>query len=220
MRRSLGLLLLFFASIAIRIGLEHWTESLGWANLSTVARNAFSSATTTTLAIGSSLIPSRYIVGLVLVVGFNAACVLVESIVGTQHSFSAWSSVQNVAVETACGLVILMIFQGLRLFFGWRITADFTAVTKKRGQFRLSELIEWTITWALLLAMHKLSNSLATSSVSTAAQFAVMLLQELLFAGPIAYLMLRPKLNAASFALSVVAAAAATVIWMLAHGSY
>src|SRR4029079_9310809 len=85
---------------------------------------------------------------------------------------------------------------------------------------RLSELIEWTITWALLLAMHKLSNSLATSSVSTAAQFAVIVLQEVLFAGPIAYLMLRPKLNAASFALSVVAAAAATVIWMLAHGSY
>lgn len=220
MRRVVGLLLLVLVSIALRIILERWTESLGWPTWPTVLRNTFTAATTTTIAIAAALMPRRCIIGLLLIVAFNVASFLAESVVGTKHSFSQWNSVQIVSLETAFALAIFIVFQGLRLFFGWCIIADGHSAMSKRGQFQLSELIEWTVSWAILFGLHKVSGCWATSSLSVAAQFSVSLLQQFLFSLPVIYFILRRKFNATYLILSIVAAACATLIWFFAQTSY
>src|SRR5206468_4009886 len=194
MRQTGGLLLLIAASIALWIGLEHWTESIGWPNWPTVARNLLSETQLTTVAICAALIPGRRMLGAVIIVAFNAVCFLVESVVGTQHSFSAWSTLRDVSFHTAFTLAVFVTIQGFRLFAGWRITLSSELPVKQRGQFQLSELIEWMASWGLLFGLHHLSGSWATANTSNAAQMAVMLLGQLLFGIPIAYLMLSPRL--------------------------
>src|SRR5436190_272406 len=190
MRRAAGFILLFTVSIACWIALEHWTESLGWPPWPTVVRNALHEVLATTIAICAALIPNCRMTGALIVTSFCAACFLAESIAGTQHSFSAWSTIEDMSIQTAFALAILVVVQGFRLFTGWRITRGSELAQKRPGQFQLSELAEWMVSWALLLGLNHMSGSWATASTSNAAQLSVLLLGNLAFGIPIAYLML------------------------------
>ncbi|PYJ06720.1 MAG: hypothetical protein DMF06_17535 [Verrucomicrobia bacterium] len=55
------------------------------------------------------------------------------------------------SIQTAFALAILVVVQGFRLFTGWRITRGSELAQKRPGQFQLSELAEWMVSWALLL---------------------------------------------------------------------
>jgi hypothetical protein len=76
------------------------------------------------------------------------------------------------------------------------------------------------VSWGLLLGLNHASGGVAIADWSRAAQFFVYLLFSVVMGIPIGYLLLRPKLRAASFAWSIVVAACVTPVWMFAEGLY
>lgn len=219
-RRIVGLILLCIASLAIAMALERWTESLGWPRWPTVARNTFSEAQVASVAILAALAPRRPFVGVTIIFAFHAMCFLAELGFGTQHSFSRWSTIESIANEAVAAMAAFVIVQGLRLFLGCRITADRYFESAPRGQFHLAALVEWMASWCVVLGLNYASGSWLIASRSNAATFAVTLLGWLIFGIPIAYLLLRPKLNAAALALLIVTGICATPLWIFAQVSY
>jgi hypothetical protein len=202
------------------MALERWTEAIGWPAWPTVARNMFSLSQVICVAIVIALVPGRRMAGAAWLLAFYGACFGAESMAGTKHSFSAWASVDVVAAEMTFGLAIFVVMQGFRMFLGWRIIGEDCRAVVKRGQFSLSELTEWMVSWGILLGLVHLSGYMAFASFRRAAQFLVYLMLPLLMGIPIAWLVLRPKLNAASVGWTVAVATCVVPVWMFAQASY
>jgi hypothetical protein len=167
LRPMRGLLLLALANVFIWLAWRCFTTALYSTSLGLpYAMSAFQSAIGQSQAasygIVAALVPRRRFVGLVWATGIALLLGTIRAAESTIISLSRagkWSGSSELMIQAAYiadqTVTMFVLVQALRFVCGWRIAVTDESILGQRGQFRIGDLLEWTVSVGVWLAINR-----------------------------------------------------------------